>query len=417
MLISNLQDALTAQEVCSACDHVWFRHRATAREQASLPAVHQRGGCSDTHCGGFYSVSVLFVACFTPTNLSVLPSSLMSRRLGSLSPVAYAPVCCARMIFLRMASPLGLFCESLYLFALLGSRLCHLFQPQSPAATGYYAPWSYALRPGTSTVARDQRPTSPPFSHRSLCWSSPHRPRQHQRSTHGQCTPCSSFERGRRQSPGQPVSRACPNLTLVVIHLQPRTRSRGGRHPASLLPIRCDDLPRECKVSVPVILSFTSASQPHALHAATPEERGSYPLAEFRWTQGQFTALTRSQKDFHLLFVIQVATTGSPGAARSSEEIFKSMDASGKRIDSPLSNNDGSGPLRLDLDIPDHHMERYSVMFENFLGSSGERRPSIIERRQSKLQKKRSLKRLDETKRKDQIEMPKVPQRSATSPQ
>lgn len=66
---------------------------------------------------------------------------------------------------------------------------------------------------------------------------------------------------------------------------------------------------------------------------------------------------------------------------------------------------------RLDLDIPDHRMERYSVMFEKFLDGNVDRRPSIIERRQSKLQKKRSLKRLDADKF-----MPTIPQRSATSP-
>lgn len=107
----------------------------------------------------------------------------------------------------------------------------------------------------------------------------------------------------------------------------------------------------------------------------------------------------------------------SPAAVpRSSEEIFKSVDTAAKRNDSPLAVTDGSGPLRLDLDIPDHHMERYSVMFENFLSSSTQRRPSIIERRQSKLQKKRSLKRLDDKNRKDRMEAPQLPQRSATSP-
>lgn len=107
-------------------------------------------------------------------------------------------------------------------------------------------------------------------------------------------------------------------------------------------------------------------------------------------------------------------TFGSFGAPRTSEEIFKSIDAAGSRNDSPLSVTE-AGPLRLDLDIPDHHMERYSVMFEKFLGDSN-RRPSIIERRQSKLQKKRSLKRLDEINSRTHIEMPSVPQRSATSP-
>ena len=107
---------------------------------------------------------------------------------------------------------------------------------------------------------------------------------------------------------------------------------------------------------------------------------------------------------------------GSPGVPRTSEDIFKSMDAAGgKRNDSPLSVNEGSGPLRLDLDIPDHHMERYSIMFEKLLGSGGDKGPSIIERRQSKLQKKRSLKRLDEGNAKLQADTPPL-QRSATSP-
>lgn len=110
-------------------------------------------------------------------------------------------------------------------------------------------------------------------------------------------------------------------------------------------------------------------------------------------------------------------TFGSPGASRTSEEIFKSMEAaSGKRNDSPLSVTDGPRTLRLDLDIPDHHMERYSVMFEKFLVNGNDKGPSIIERRQSKLQKKRSLKRLDEIDRRNHIETPQIPQRSATSP-
>lgn len=107
--------------------------------------------------------------------------------------------------------------------------------------------------------------------------------------------------------------------------------------------------------------------------------------------------------------------SGAGAEPRTSEDIFKSLDAIGKRNDSPLSVNDGTGPLRLDLDIPDHHMERYSVMFEKFLNGD-DKRPSILERRQSKLQKKRSLKRLVETNNRDRMDAPAVPQRSATSP-
>lgn len=45
---------------------------------------------------------------------------------------------------------------------------------------------------------------------------------------------------------------------------------------------------------------------------------------------------------------------GSPGP-RTSEELFKSIDGEGRRNDSPL----GIAMPRLDLDIPDFHMERY----------------------------------------------------------
>jgi hypothetical protein len=83
--------------------------------------------------------------------------------------------------------------------------------------------------------------------------------------------------------------------------------------------------------------------------------------------------------------------------ARNSEDMFRAPEA--ERNDSPLSMNERVGEKlkspstpRLDLDLPDPKFERYSVMFEKLLD---EPKPSLLERRQSKLQRKKSVKTLE----------------------
>ena len=104
---------------------------------------------------------------------------------------------------------------------------------------------------------------------------------------------------------------------------------------------------------------------------------------------------------------------------RASEDMFKAIDE--ERNDSPLSTSEKSGLIetprtpRLDLEIPKPEMERYSVMFEKLFA---ERRPSLLQRRQSKMKKKKSFEVLEA------IGMPEdaeriandMPQRSVTSP-
>ena len=81
---------------------------------------------------------------------------------------------------------------------------------------------------------------------------------------------------------------------------------------------------------------------------------------------------------------------------RLSEDMFN-VDKQ-PRNDSPLSVNEEPEMLgvprtpRLDLDLPNPTFERYSVMFEKVLE---EPKPSLLERRQSRLQRNRSTKRLD----------------------
>ncbi|USW55757.1 hypothetical protein Slin15195_G090760 [Septoria linicola] len=83
----------------------------------------------------------------------------------------------------------------------------------------------------------------------------------------------------------------------------------------------------------------------------------------------------------------------SPGLWRMSEDAFGQSQG---RRDSPLSEggNPGEKPLptprtpRLDLDLPVLEFPRYSVMFEKQLSNGP--RPSLLERRQSKLQRSQS---------------------------
>lgn len=109
---------------------------------------------------------------------------------------------------------------------------------------------------------------------------------------------------------------------------------------------------------------------------------------------------------------------------RDSEDMFRPVHE--ERTDSPLSMNEKNGlgatpsTPRLDLDIPDSKFERYSVMFEKLLDE--DRKPSLLERRQSKLQRNKSVKTLDTVNSAGEeagvspLEVPEVPQRSATSP-
>lgn len=75
------------------------------------------------------------------------------------------------------------------------------------------------------------------------------------------------------------------------------------------------------------------------------------------------------------------------GSIRDSEDMFNTTPD--QRNDSPMSVTEGRIPAaiprtpRLDLDIPNGEMERYSVMFEKLL----EPRQSILERRQSKMKR------------------------------
>ena len=75
---------------------------------------------------------------------------------------------------------------------------------------------------------------------------------------------------------------------------------------------------------------------------------------------------------------------------RESEEMFSS--SAHDRNDSPLSMNEKLAlprTPRLDLDLPNPGFDRYSIMFEKVLEDP---KPSLLERRQSKMQRKKSLK-------------------------
>ena len=109
---------------------------------------------------------------------------------------------------------------------------------------------------------------------------------------------------------------------------------------------------------------------------------------------------------------------------RDSEDMFRPPEA--VRNDSPLSMNEKmdekltvpSTP-KLDLDLPDPKFERYSIMFEKLLE---EPKPSLLERRQSKIQRRKSVKTLDTVSSAGEDAVPPthdtstMPQRSMTSP-
>lgn len=102
---------------------------------------------------------------------------------------------------------------------------------------------------------------------------------------------------------------------------------------------------------------------------------------------------------------------------RTSHDMFKPLPE--ERQDSPMQDSKRRVPRtpRLDLDIPNGDMERYSVMFEKLLAP----KPTILERRQSKLKRiKSTLQR--ESPPVPALEFsrapstPTLPQRSVTSP-
>ncbi|KAK3049382.1 hypothetical protein LTR09_009301 [Extremus antarcticus] len=108
------------------------------------------------------------------------------------------------------------------------------------------------------------------------------------------------------------------------------------------------------------------------------------------------------------------------GTQRESEEMFNSAH---ERNDSPLSTNEKNDPTRtprLNLDLPSCGLDRYSVMFEKLLEDP---KPSLLERRQSKLPRKKSLNPIEPIRSiPEQAAAPSVnappalPQRSLTSP-
>ena len=100
---------------------------------------------------------------------------------------------------------------------------------------------------------------------------------------------------------------------------------------------------------------------------------------------------------------------------RDSEEMFRAVPE--ERTDSPLSMREktglGASPStpRLDLDLPDPKFERYSVMFEKLLD---DRKPSLLERRQSKLQRTRSIRLEDDAKKDNEDEVMPLPTANTT---
>ncbi|KXT00017.1 hypothetical protein AC578_4862 [Pseudocercospora eumusae] len=83
----------------------------------------------------------------------------------------------------------------------------------------------------------------------------------------------------------------------------------------------------------------------------------------------------------------------SPNPWRASEDICRGRDG---RHDSPMSNRENEDmpipkTLKLDLDLPAPEFPRYSVMFEKLL--NGDSKPSLLERRQSKMHKTKAERR------------------------
>lgn len=115
----------------------------------------------------------------------------------------------------------------------------------------------------------------------------------------------------------------------------------------------------------------------------------------------------------------------SPMFKALKQSVDLSVSGEERRNDSPLSMTEESGSSprtpKLDLDLVDPSFERYSVMFEKLL-TLEENKPSLLERRQSKMQRQRSMKILDTAvERKEQDDVfsadPKPAlQRSITSP-
>lgn len=109
---------------------------------------------------------------------------------------------------------------------------------------------------------------------------------------------------------------------------------------------------------------------------------------------------------------------------RASEDMFRAPEE--VRNDSPLSMNEkfeevkllSPSTPRLDLDLPDPKFDRYSVMFEKFLE---EPKLSLLERRQSKIQRTKSVKTLETISSVGEVavptivEPPSVPQGNSTS--
>ncbi|KAM3421840.1 hypothetical protein BST61_g2217 [Cercospora zeina] len=86
------------------------------------------------------------------------------------------------------------------------------------------------------------------------------------------------------------------------------------------------------------------------------------------------------------------------GVWRASQDAFERPE---QCDDLPIYSNEDYDELtqsspRLDLDLPGVEFPRFSIMFENQLSSSS--RPSLLERRQSKLQRSRSQKRTENSK-------------------
>jgi hypothetical protein len=169
-----------------------------------------------------------------------------------------------------------------------------------------------------------------------------------------------------------------------------------------------------------------SRSRLHARRAsmtrgmARVESRKQADLAQFHGGNSNASRKIRSpsmiQKDgFSPLF-------RALGTQRESQEIFNAEAHDETRRDSPMSMNDQNSKLRtprLNLDLPSPAFERYSIMFEKVLD---EPKQSLLERRQSRSKKKKSLLILDPVNSTAQAILSpdgpsnSAPHRSATSP-
>jgi hypothetical protein len=178
-------------------------------------------------------------------------------------------------------------------------------------------------------------------------------------------------------------------------------------------------------LDTPSPLPSDKMQQRSKVHQRTPsltrgmarlEARKEADLTQFHPSEGQVGKIrspSMIQKDGFSPMFRALSTQ------RESQEMF-----SADRIDSPLSMSekngaDGkAGTPRLDLDIPNPGFERYSIMFEKVLD---DQKPSLLERRQSKLKRKNSPKGLGPVATITPPPNPTdqsrgAPQRSATSP-